>query len=513
LGSTATLVLAGLLSGTTPADAQFYYGGPPPANRWVHGSRSGGYYVPGGVMYGEPGRARWQNRGGDALKAKAQNDLKKAVLPPPVKGPLLIAVSIANQRLTLYDDGVPIAHSPVSTGTASHPTPTGVFSVIGKARFHRSNLYSSAPMPFMQRITWSGVALHAGQLPGYPASHGCIRLPYEFAIRLFNTTKMGARVIISHQELTPTEIAHARLFVPKAKPAPAAAVVAASLVAAKPESVAPPAAVTPKPDIPKAEAAADKPVQASTPTDAPQSIAADAREAAAAAIAKADATSKAEPEPVLLNVEPPKAEAPKVEADKPEAAKPELAKAEPAKVETSPTLKIAELRPAVSSDAPRIVPERQLRQGPVSVFVSRKEKRLYVRKGFEPVFEMPVEIADADRPLGTHVFTAMALGEEGAPARWSVVTMPPERAKSKHVEPVPERRGRRAERARIAEVAVAEAPQPVASAAEALNRITMPQAAVDRISELMSVGASLVISDQGLGPETGLETDFVVLTR
>ncbi len=79
-------------------------------------------------------------------------------------------------------------------------------------------------MPFMQRITWSGVALHAGKLPGYPASHGCIRLPYEFAIRLFRTTKMGARVIISHQELTPTEIAHARLFVPKAKPAPVAPV-------------------------------------------------------------------------------------------------------------------------------------------------------------------------------------------------------------------------------------------------------------------------------------------------
>ncbi len=162
-----------------------------------------------------------------SLKTKAQNDLKKAAPPPAVKGPLLIAISIANQRLTLYDNGVPIAHSPVSTGTASHPTPTGVFSVIGKARFHRSNLYSSAPMPFMQRITWSGVALHAGQLPGYPASHGCIRLPYEFAIRLFNTTKMGARVIISHQDLTPTEIAHARLFVPKAKQAPATQVVAA----------------------------------------------------------------------------------------------------------------------------------------------------------------------------------------------------------------------------------------------------------------------------------------------
>ncbi len=159
---------------------------------------------------------------------------------------------------------------------------------------------------------------------------------------------------------------------------------------------------------------------------------------------------------------------------------------------------------------PRVIPERQLRPGPVSVFVSRKEKRLYVRKGFEPVFETPIEIADIDRPLGTHVFTAMAVGEEGTPARWTVVTMPPERAKAQRAEP--ERRGKRAERAKIAEVAVAQS-QPVTSASEALDRISMPKDAVDRISEMMSVGASLVISDQGLGPETGLETDFVVLTR
>ena len=159
---------------------------------------------------------------------------------------------------------------------------------------------------------------------------------------------------------------------------------------------------------------------------------------------------------------------------------------------------------------PRLIPERQLRPGPVSVFVSRKEKRLYVRKGFEPIFETPVEIVDADRPLGTHVFTAMAVGEAGTPARWSVVTMPLERANAKNAEP--ERRGKRVERARIAEVAVADS-QPVTTPTEALDRISMPKDAVDRISELMSVGASLVISDQGLGPETGLETDFVVLTR
>jgi hypothetical protein len=223
--------------------------------------------------------------------------------------------------------------------------------------------------------------------------------------------------------------------------------------------------------------------------------------------AKTDvANDEPKPEQVVAKTGTPDAQPSKAEVEKAE-----LAKADPPKVEAPPVLKIAELRPAVISDAPRIVPERQLRSGPVSVFVSRKEKRLYVRKGFEPIFETSVEIADADRPLGTHVFTAMALGEDGAQARWSVVTMPPERAKAKRAEP--ERRGKRAERTRIAEVAVADTPPPVTSASEALDRVSMPKGAVDRISELMSVGASLVISDQGLGPETGLETDFVVLTR
>src|SRR5262245_4756437 len=147
------------------------------------------------------------------VAAPPKKDATVAVKPPP--GPLLIAISLNKQRLTLYSNGSAIAHSPVSTGTASHPTPTGIFSVIGKEKFHRSNLYSNAPMPFMQRITWSGVALHQGVLPGYAASHGCIRLPMSFAQYLWGTTRMGARVIITRDELAPFDIAHARLFTPR----------------------------------------------------------------------------------------------------------------------------------------------------------------------------------------------------------------------------------------------------------------------------------------------------------
>src|SRR6516225_9225286 len=136
------------------------------------------------------------------------------------KGPLQIIISIADQRVSLYDNGSLIARSSVSTGIPRHPTPLGVFSVIGKERWHRSNLYSAAPMPYMQRITWSGIALHAGVVPGHPASHGCIRLTNDFAIRLWHLTKRGTRVIIAHSDVRPVEIANSHLFVAKAKAAP-----------------------------------------------------------------------------------------------------------------------------------------------------------------------------------------------------------------------------------------------------------------------------------------------------
>jgi hypothetical protein len=127
-------------------------------------------------------------------------------------GPLQIIISITDQRVSVYDNGALIARSSVSTGVPRHPTPLGVFSIIDKERWHRSNLYSAAPMPYMQRITWSGIALHAGILPGYPASHGCIRLKNDFAINLWHLTKRGARVIITRDDIRPVEVANPHLF-------------------------------------------------------------------------------------------------------------------------------------------------------------------------------------------------------------------------------------------------------------------------------------------------------------
>jgi hypothetical protein len=148
------------------------------------------------------------------------------------------------------------------------------------------------------------------------------------------------------------------------------------------------------------------------------------------------------------------------------------------------------------------VEPRPLKPGPISVFISRKEGKLFVRKGFEPVFDVPVTFEQPDRPLGTHVFTALALNDDNTTLRWNVVSMsgagpaPAKKsAKGKHVEPV------------------AAPAAPASNASEALGRVTIPPDALERISELMSPGASLIISDKGLGPETGKGTDFIVLTR
>lgn len=119
------------------------------------------------------------------------------------QGPMLLIVNISTQRAVLFRNGIPIAASTVSTGRPGHSTPTGVFTILQKQVEHYSSLYDSAPMPYMQRLTWQGVALHAGNLPGYPASHGCIRLPPGFAKLLYGETRIGMTVVITREQTTP----------------------------------------------------------------------------------------------------------------------------------------------------------------------------------------------------------------------------------------------------------------------------------------------------------------------
>ena len=164
-------------------------------------------------------RQKPQKRGSAAARKETVVEKETGAKP---QGPLVIVVSIDRQKVTVYDSNGVFAESPVSSGMKGHSTPMGVFSIIQKHKFHHSNIYSGAPMPYMQRITWSGVAMHAGVLPGYPASHGCIRMPMAFAVKMWNWTKMGARVIVAPGQMTPQNFSHPMLASLRVPPQPAA---------------------------------------------------------------------------------------------------------------------------------------------------------------------------------------------------------------------------------------------------------------------------------------------------
>jgi hypothetical protein len=140
--------------------------------------------------------------------------LRPQVDAPRTPSPLLVLVSIQKQRLRAFDAAGEVAQSRISSGRSGFDTPTGVFSVLEKSEYHESNIYEGAPMPFMQRLTWSGIALHAGVVPGYRASHGCIRLPAGFAQTLFGLTRVGNRVIVTPNETEPIAFDHPNLFRP-----------------------------------------------------------------------------------------------------------------------------------------------------------------------------------------------------------------------------------------------------------------------------------------------------------
>jgi hypothetical protein len=128
------------------------------------------------------------------------------------EGPLLIVASITDQVAYVYRNGIRIARSSCSTGRPGHRTPTGVFTILEKEVHHTSSIYKGAEMPYMERVTWGGIALHAGDLPGYPDSHGCVRLPLEFSKLLFGVTMKGATVIIADTHSAPAETVHPGLF-------------------------------------------------------------------------------------------------------------------------------------------------------------------------------------------------------------------------------------------------------------------------------------------------------------
>lgn len=528
----AVLTAAGAIGTTSQAEAAFYY----------TPDYSDGSYYSRPVRHPDVPQQKPQKRG-SAAKSKKEALVEKESGAKP-QGPLVIVVSINRQKVTIYDSNGVFAESPVSTGMKGHSTPMGVFSVIQKHKFHHSNIYSGAPMPYMQRITWSGVAMHAGVLPGYPASHGCIRMPMAFAVKMWNWTKMGARVIVSPGQMTPQSFSHPMLASLRVPPQPAASLEPATSVGDKADKGAPETKVTEAKPVETASAEAVVELRSTVGHTVMSDVTtgnAPVREEAARTEVKADtmssgpakqpdaaATSDEDAKPTdAASTEAKPAEAAKATADEKPADKVEAAKSEPVKpdpvktdaatTDNKPDAAVTAIAPApaaspeakqdqtrVADPAPSVKPDLPKRAGQIAVFISRKDSKVYVRQNFAPLFDVPVTIAASERPLGTHVFTAEVDKTDSNALHWSVVSLP-----------VTARSAAREDDSRQRSAAVIPvAAKPVItpdSPAEALDRITIPADAMAKINEMFTTGGSVIVSDQGINQgETGEGTDFIV---
>jgi lipoprotein-anchoring transpeptidase ErfK/SrfK len=401
--------------------------------------------------------------------------------PRPAAEPIMAIVSLKSQQVTFYDADGWILRAPVSTGTTGRETPAGVFAVIEKNKDHHSSLYDDAWMPNMLRITWNGIALHGGPLPGYAASHGCVRMPFDFAEKVFDKAPMGMRVIISPNDSEPVTFTDPALFVPKqdvidAIPARAQALAGAAdaaagaataakaaVVAAKRTDAAAPASVrnlrSLKARADAALAHAEK-VLAGANTDPKRTDQAGAAE---------DMRQKAAATATALGAQLDAARAElKAKQDAAAAAEVAARAAEAKRIETA----------KAATDA-------KLASEPVAIFISRATHKLYVRRDTHKKWpdggelydfsqEFPVTIKDPDKPLGTHIFTAVARAEGGL--RWTEVSI-----------------------------------DNGDSGKNALDRITFPQEVLDRIAPTAVPLSSITISDEPLSGETNYRTEFVAV--
>ena len=532
------------------------------------------------------------------------------------KRPLVVVVALAKQRVSVFDGDQLVRSAPISSGAKGRRTPKGIFTIIQKRRTHFSNLYDSAPMPFMQRITWSGIALHEGRLPGYPASHGCIRLPGNFARGLFRMTSMGTRVIVVRDMLRPKLYAHPALFRPlpfddrpvesvlgesvrkKAEatkllrtavvlqtsaelskltksvnggfahkslidvlPANAAeataqgsglAKVAALHGAAKPRLTRAQLAVARKAKmtaLKEAVALTRQELKAARAAIAEKRLAlraagktvakakrlaaslqrkakkakARAQRAARALIAferryrdkafdpvaDAGALAKAAAREDVLEAQyfsaSEDAELAALDAQDMRRRLPEANELmQTARLELMQTRKDAKQKlsayNAAKVELRKLVRAEKNRHKPISIFISRRTGKLYVRQGYRPIYETAVTITDPGLPVGTHVFTALQYNKDKSNLIWSVVT-------TRDVGRKHRKKSRKSRRGRQIETAVSY-PRPRADSA--LDRIQVPVEARYEIAKLIKPGSSLIISDRRASPETGEYTDFIV---
>lgn len=364
---------------------------------------------------------------------------KPVIEVPDANGRLRLVVSLDEQEIDVYRGKTLIDTSPISSGKKGLETPMGVYSILQKNRHHRSNIYSNAPMPYMQRITWSGIALHEGRLPGYAASHGCIRLPRKFAKRLFSMTSIGADVIVTGGKGGLQTVNHPTLFHPIAPP------ILSNV--STPRSV--PGRLASYHYFGETKYEVDRLVALERDAEKPLRILVTRR------------TGRER----MLDVQRMLAELGHEPGD---------------------------IDGYLGPDTGRAIQafQRENEKAPTGMFtddlvdalyeaVGRREAdgHIYVRRNYIDILDAPVHIRDADEPLGTHMFSANQFGTRAARADWTTVKV-----------------DRKSETAPAA----------------VLSRIEIPAPIRLRISKLLTPGSSLVISDAGLGRETGKGTDFIV---
>lgn len=377
--------------------------------------------------------------------AAARDNAPDASESPAQEAPLQMLVSLKEQQIQVYRGAELVETSPISSGMRGYSTPTGVFSILEKRRKHFSNLYDNAPMPFMQRLTWSGVALHVGRLPGYPASHGCIRLPRPFAKSLYSMTERGMHVVVTNDVAKPVGVRHAVLPQPYL-PETTVASLSSETIAADPALRG---------------AIQEAPLQASVSAIMPENPHFD--------------------RPLRMIITPQKA---------------------PNRI-----MVLQRLLNQLGYNAGPVdgVAGRKTRAAislyqegadlPVTgVMTNSLEARIYadagyekpqnailrVRRKFRDIYAAPVTIKNLDSEIGTHVFTAQDFRQGDKAVDWIAVS---------------------------AEGARGGAPL------EVLDRIEMPEKVALKLSKMLTPGTSLTVTDRSFKRNTGLGTDFVVITR
>jgi hypothetical protein len=402
---------------------------------------------------------------------------KEATAPREAGEPIMAIVSIKTQQVTFYDADGWILRAPVSTGTTGRETPAGVFAVLEKDPDHHSSLYDDAWMPNMQRITWNGIALHGGPLPGYAASHGCVRMPYGFAEKLFDKTRIGMRVIIAPNDAAPVEFSHTALFMPNAEAIAAAPARAETLAREAAEAVK---------AADKAKKAVATTVRETGLLTASLRKLESLKSSADAALASADkALASAKTDQAKARAEDRKQKAAAKAAElgtQLDTARADAKSKLDAAAAAKDAAKAAETKKAATAKA---ATQGKLALEPVSIYISRATQKLYMRRNthkpwpdggevFDATIEVPVTIRNPDKPIGTHVFTAMARNEAGL--RWTAVTI-----------------------------------DEGDDAKDALDRITIPQDLLDRIAPTALPRSSIIVSDEPLSRETNYRTEFVAV--